>query len=215
MSAKVKAEFFEVLRHVPHSYTILPDIKLAWRWGNAVTSLLVTQRGFLLGIPLAVLVFVQWWRSLYDTGTRGHGDAETSTRKRPPKTKRKVIERDLRVPVSPRPRVFLSPRLRVSAPMIAAGVIAGSLPLIHAHSFIAVIMVAAFLVPWIYRRAWIAYGVAALVALAIYVGAIRPGSADCHSLKVAFGGLIVAVATSLFGLLPKEPSSLAAFLLWR
>src|SRR5712692_5990603 len=52
---------FQVLRHLSHSYTILPEVALGWRWGNAVTSLLVPQRGFLLGIPLAAIVFTQWW----------------------------------------------------------------------------------------------------------------------------------------------------------
>ena len=58
---KIEGGVFQVLRHIPHSYTILPEIEKAWRWGNSITSLLVTQRGFLLGIPLAVIVFTLWW----------------------------------------------------------------------------------------------------------------------------------------------------------
>ena len=58
---KIDGGVFQVLRHIPHSYTILPNVEEGWRWGNAVTSLLATQRGFLLGIPLAVIVFTQWW----------------------------------------------------------------------------------------------------------------------------------------------------------
>ena len=61
---KIEGGVFQVLRHLPHSYTILPEIEKAWRWGNSITSLLVTQRGFLLGIPLAVIVFSLWWISL-------------------------------------------------------------------------------------------------------------------------------------------------------
>src|SRR5713101_2283930 len=57
---------FQVLRHLSHSYTILPEVALGWRWGNAVTSLLVPQRGFLLGIPLAAIVFTQWWAAMQD-----------------------------------------------------------------------------------------------------------------------------------------------------
>src|SRR5712691_7572254 len=56
---------FHVLRNIPHSYTILPEGAEGWRWGNAVTSLLVPQRGFLLGIPLAVIVFTQWWSAMH------------------------------------------------------------------------------------------------------------------------------------------------------
>src|SRR5258708_32461266 len=61
---KTDVGVFQVLRHIPHSYTILPEVAEGWRWGNAVTSLLVPQRGFLLGIPLAVIVFTQWWASM-------------------------------------------------------------------------------------------------------------------------------------------------------
>jgi len=64
---------FGVLRHLSHSYTILPEVVLGWRWGNAVTSLLIPQRGFLLGIPLAAIVFTQWWAAARDTETGGKG----------------------------------------------------------------------------------------------------------------------------------------------
>jgi hypothetical protein len=128
---------FQVLRHISHSYTILPDVAQGWRWGNAVTSLLVPQRGFLLGIPLAAIVFTQWWAAARDTETRGKGDAE---KKSPKKASKSQLER---IEVSP--RVSPSPHLRVSHRMLAAGAVAGLLPLIHAHSFIAVMMVGACL----------------------------------------------------------------------
>src|SRR5260221_1876361 len=63
--SKTDAGVFQLLRHIPHSYTILPEGAEGWRWGNAVTSLLVPQRGFLLGIPLAMIVFTQWWSSMH------------------------------------------------------------------------------------------------------------------------------------------------------
>jgi len=123
---------FGVLRHLSHSYTILPEVVLGWRWGNAVTSLLIPQRGFLLGIPLAAIVFTQWWAAARDTET-----GERVSRRR----KRKALKASWRTE-SP---VTLSPRLLVSPRMLAAGAVAGLLPLIHAHSFIAVMMVGAFL----------------------------------------------------------------------
>src|SRR5438477_10371116 len=58
------AGVFHVLMNIQYSYTILPEVTQGWRWGNAVTSLLVPQRGFLLGIPLAVIVFTQWWDAM-------------------------------------------------------------------------------------------------------------------------------------------------------
>ena len=50
-----------MLKQLPHDYTIMPET--AYRWGNALTTLLVPQRGILLGFPLALLVFIQWWQS--------------------------------------------------------------------------------------------------------------------------------------------------------
>jgi uncharacterized membrane protein YhaH (DUF805 family) len=135
---KSEAGVFQVLRHIQHSYTILPDVAAGWRWGNAVTSLLVPQRGFLLGIPLAVIVFNQWW-------TASGSDAEIKSKKVKGK---KEASRDKTANVWSKPEersfslfpfsLFLLPSSRR---MLGAGVVAGLLPLVHAHSFIAVMMV--------------------------------------------------------------------------
>src|SRR3989440_497334 len=75
---------FHVLMNIQHSYTILPDVTQGWRWGNAVTSLLVPQRGFLLGIPLAVIVFTQWWDAMKGEGAKGQ---ELSAKSKAPSAK--------------------------------------------------------------------------------------------------------------------------------
>jgi len=144
---KSEGGVFQILKHIPHSYTILPEVEQGWRWGNSVTSLLVPQRGFLLGIPLAVIVFTQWWAAMRDGGTRGNGDAEKGVKK----------ASDL--------RVSASPRLRVSHRMLAAGVVAGLLPLIHAHSFITVMGVGACLalINWRQWREWLTFLVVASI----------------------------------------------------
>src|SRR6184192_1124856 len=77
---------FHILNHIEHSYTILPDVAQGWRWGNAVTSLLVPQRGFLLGIPLAVIVFTQWWDAMKGEGAKGK---ELSAKSKAPSAKSK------------------------------------------------------------------------------------------------------------------------------
>src|SRR5207247_5853965 len=51
---------FQILRHMQHSYTIIPEVEKGWRWGNSVTSLLVPQGVLLVGIRLAVIAFTQW-----------------------------------------------------------------------------------------------------------------------------------------------------------
>jgi hypothetical protein len=51
----------------PHDYTIVGDT--VWRWGNAITTLLVTQRGLLLGLPLAIVTLTVFWSSLSPAST--------------------------------------------------------------------------------------------------------------------------------------------------
>src|SRR5829696_4887520 len=55
---------FGVLMDLPPSFTVIPET--TWRWGNAISTLLVPQRGFLMGLPLATIVFTQWWLATSD-----------------------------------------------------------------------------------------------------------------------------------------------------
>jgi hypothetical protein len=48
-----------VLMDLPPSFTVIPET--TWRWGNAISALLIPQRGFLMGLPLATIAFTQWW----------------------------------------------------------------------------------------------------------------------------------------------------------
>ena len=102
----------ELLARLPHDYTITYDNQ--FRWGNLITTLLVPQRGLLLGLPLALIVFDNWWHA-------------TSPDEQP----RRVRQ----------------------ARMIAAGVITGLLPLIHAHTFAVVVGVGGLL-GLLSRRRW-------------------------------------------------------------
>lgn len=163
--------FSAMLTSIPNSLTIIPNT--TWRWGNAISTLLVPQRGMLLGLPIAVIVFTQWWVASNDTETGRRGDTEkneTATvgrgdRKSKGRKQRRLIARQGKQSL----RVSPSPRLRVSSAhrMVAAGIIAGLLPLVHAHSFIAVIAVAGGITLTQRRwREWILFFLAAsLVAL--------------------------------------------------
>ncbi len=165
---KTDGGVFQLLRHIPHSYTILPEVADGWRWGNAVTSLLVTQRGFLLGIPLAVIVFTQWWASMQSIeegkGKKVKGKKEERWEKRlkPGRNMsggvRSTVDNSSLFPFS----FFLLPATRR---MLAAGVVAGLLPLVHAHSFIVVMGVGACLalINWSRWREWLAFFVVASV----------------------------------------------------
>src|SRR5215471_1319946 len=183
---------FHVLRHIQHSYTILPDVAQAWRWGNSVTSLLVPQRGFLLGIPLVVIVFTQWWTVLERKEQEQKENAGSSSRKRENTSEQSEHS-------GSRFGALGSPWSRR---MLAAGIVAGLLPLVHAHSFISVMMVAAFLVPWTYRRAWIAYGIAGLAGILVYSIALYYGTFTLTFAKAMIVVLALGLAGASFWLLP-------------
>ncbi len=130
------------------SFTVIPDS--VWRWGNAVSALLVPQRGFLMGLPLAVIAFTQWWLAL-----EGESDAP---KRQPARGKQTKVSSE-----PERPSRFPLPTRR----MIAAGVAAGLLPLVHAHSFVVVMGMAACLalikIRW---REWFAFfAVASAIAI--------------------------------------------------
>lgn len=120
-----------LLGALPHDYTITSEGPL--RWGNAITTLLVTQRSLLMGLPIALMVFGLLWRLI-------HADPMSTGR--------------------------ISPRTLA----VTAGTLTGSLPLVHAHSFI-VVMGSAFLMGLLLRewragrwRPWLVY---VFVAMAI------------------------------------------------
>jgi hypothetical protein len=119
---------FHYLLNLPHDFTILPGH--TWRWGNSLTTLLVPQRSMLFGLPIAVLVFRQWWIAQRDFLCSAE---------------------DALVPSHPAMRR-----------QIAAGILCGLLPLIHTHTFLGVMGVAAGAAVlsrcW---RLWLAFFIAA------------------------------------------------------
>jgi hypothetical protein len=137
-----------VLTDLQPSFTVIPET--TWRWGNAISALLVPQRGFLLGLPLAMIAFTQWWLATSDK----------SKSPEPVVTGKK--SRAKREEAPPPGRFSLNTRR-----MIAAGVAAGLLPLVHAHSFVVVMAMAACLALLQTRwREWFAFfAVASVIAI--------------------------------------------------
>jgi hypothetical protein len=167
-----------LLRSLLPSYTVIPET--TWRWGNALSTLLIPQRGFLLGLPLAVIVFTQWWLSSDKPGKKRNGEiGEEETgeqgKRGKGKGKKKLKEQAETnqahgaateiLPLSPVPFFPLSPAIRR---MIAAGIVAGLLPLVHAHSFVVVIVVGGCIAIAPYWRSWVALAIGALPL--IYIG---------------------------------------------
>lgn len=164
--------FAHFLYHPPHDYTITFDG--AYRWGNAITTLLVPQRGLLLGLPLALVVATQWWlatRGEDNAVTREGGDAatdEVARGKRRKKGRAKNAHETIPPPFAPfKSLPFFSTLDRAELRMLGAGVIAGMLPLVHAHSFVVLMLVAGCLALLLPRwRAWIIFFAAAFVLAA-------------------------------------------------
>ena len=61
--------FFEFLRNLPMDYTIRPE---GLRWGNTLIVLFVTQRGFLLGMPIVLLVLHVFRKQFFSTKNLDH-----------------------------------------------------------------------------------------------------------------------------------------------
>jgi hypothetical protein len=55
-----------LLGRLPRDYTMLDAAGI--RWGNALTTLLLPQRAFVLGLPLFLLVVTLWWDAREDDG---------------------------------------------------------------------------------------------------------------------------------------------------
>jgi len=153
-----------VLMDLPPSFTVVPET--TWRWGNAISALLIPQRGFLMGLPLATIAFTYWWIA--------------NDKKRPPeatetgkKTKQKNVWQQQEAT-----RVVFASR-----GMIAAGVAAGLLPLVHAHSFVVVMGMAACLA--LIQRRWrewfLFFAVASVIAIPQLLWSTIHSSVDASS----------------------------------
>jgi len=132
-----------LLGHLTHDYTI--NLDGLFRWGNSLTTLFIPQRSILLGVPLVIVIFCQWWIVV-------------------------TAQADYVEPKNSRDR------------MLAAGVLAGLLPLIHAHSYL-VVMVMGGCMALIFRRTWRAWVwfVVPAIAVALPQALWLAGSGTLHA----------------------------------
>jgi hypothetical protein len=162
-----------ILSALPPSFTVIPET--TWRWGNAISALLVPQRGFLMGLPLAVIVFTQWWLASEEKRIQDEAVEDEAPTHKP----KKQNKRRSQLTGNQAYRFHGTPVRR----MVAAGVAAGLLPLVHAHSFVVVMTMGACLallqMLW---REWIAFiAIACLIAVPQLLwstshSAVNPGS---------------------------------------
>jgi hypothetical protein len=138
---------FTFLSAPPHDYTILPNSIL--RWGNSLTTLFVPQRSILFGVPLAILIFSQWWAAISGREeASAAGMANASTARREKAAIRGGGESSAATASAAEPT-----QPKEKAHMIFAGICAGLLPLIHAHTFL-VVMAMAVCLTMLFGSAW-------------------------------------------------------------
>ncbi len=109
--------FFEILWNLPRDYTIGDH----FRWGNSMVVLFITQRSMLLGMPLTIIV-LHYLRRIF-LGEEPPSEAESKKRK----------------------HSYESGRFPAVPASLVVGILAGTLPLIHAHSLFVLFVVSAFL----------------------------------------------------------------------
>ena len=131
----------EFLWNLPKDYTIRPQ---SFRWGNPLVVLFMTQRSLLLGMPLTLIVLTKL-REIFNAKPQNRKTAKEAINKDGHDEQDKQTFSIFRFPFS----IFF------------IGLLAGTLPLIHAHSLVVLFIVAAFLFflridRW---REWIVFGV--------------------------------------------------------
>lgn len=134
----------EFLWNMPKDYTIRPE---GIRWGNSLTTLFLTQRSLLLGMPLTLIVLTWLWKT-FNAKTQSSKDAEEINRDKGDEGDKKTLTTGHR----PLTSIFI-------------GLLAGTLPLIHVHSLVVLFVVTAFL--FFFRidrwRDWIMFGIGVAV----------------------------------------------------
>jgi len=140
---------FGFLWRLPKTYTMNAELALAssnvpLRWGNVFTTLLIPQRSMLFGLPLVAMMITLWWMAVEEMGRQGDGaigrQGDEGTGRNDPN--------------SPRLPVALSPRRRC---LLAAGILAGLLPMLHAHGFFSVMIASVPMALLFWSLDWVAF----------------------------------------------------------
>jgi hypothetical protein len=140
--------FFNFLWNLKNDYTIRPE---GLRWGNSLVVLFITQRSLLFGLPIALIVLTKLWE-LFTAETPRRGEEINGDERGVNRDKRNENDKQQKSPFLP---FSLSP-------LLAVGLLAGTLPLVHAHSLAVLFVVCAVLFffsldKW---REWIVFGAA-------------------------------------------------------
>jgi hypothetical protein len=129
------------LWHLPKTYTMNSELALAstsapLRWGNVFTTLLIPQRSMLFGLPFVAMIIALWWMAVSETARQDDGTTE----------RQGLLWRVFPAESSHRRRY-----------LFAAGVLAGMLPMLHAHGFFSVMIASAPMILLLRSVDWIAF----------------------------------------------------------
>jgi hypothetical protein len=149
--------FFEFVGNLSRDYTIGEQ----FRWGNSLNTLFITQRSLLLGMPLTIIILQKLW--------------ELFTTENTDKYKEKTISDEQDKQGKKTLTTFHFPL----STFLFAGLLAGTLPLVHAHSLFVLFVVSAFLFflslnRW---REWITFAVGVLIVAIPELVWVMTGSA--------------------------------------
>ncbi len=124
--------WWNFLQHLPQSYTKNDALNL--QWSNMLTTLIITQRSLLLGIPVFAMIVILWWEWIGEKETREQGEGGSC------------------FVTSPWFSLFSCP-----LSLFFAGILAGLLPMLHAHGFFAIMMVSAVMALLFFSWDWLVF----------------------------------------------------------
>ncbi len=160
----------EFLLNLPKDYTISDK----FRWGNSLVTLFITQRSLLLGLPLTLIVLQKIWELFAAVFAEKHEEKiETNKQDETDETDEQDEQDKNPFTIYDLPFSFF-----------LVGLLAGTLPLIHAHSLVVLFIISAFLFffsaeKW---REWIAFGVGvAIVAVPELLWVMSGSATDTSS----------------------------------
>ena len=127
----------DFLLQLPRSYTKNDELDL--QWGNMLTTLIVPQRSLLFGIPVFAMIVILWWEWLH------HRDTEATQRYT--ESEKKTLWGSVKSLCLCGERKYL----------LLAGILAGLMPLLHAHGFFSIMMVSAAMALVFFSWDWLAF----------------------------------------------------------
>lgn len=135
--------FLEFIWNLKVDYTIRSE---GFRFGNSLTTLFMTQRSLLFGLPITLMVLTYLWK-LFSVSNQQSAVSGQQKESENPESQERALP------------------LRSSLLPLSVGLLAGTLPLIHLHSLIVLFIVSAFLFVFSLNkwREWIAFGVGVCV----------------------------------------------------